>query len=564
VNTNASPAIPTTWAEQTFAPLGNPVFRRIWIAGSVSWIGGMIQSTSAAWLMTSMTDSPLLVALVQTAATLPFVLLAPLAGALADIYDRRMLMLIGNSVCALAVLILGLLTLQGLTTPWVLLALTAVLGGGTIIAMPAWQASVLEIISRDKLTAAISLNSLSFNLARCIGPALGAEIIIIAGVAISFLTNALTYLAMIAALLAWKRPKTISTLPAQSMAQAVTDGFRFAWQSPAISRLIGKGFLFSFCASAVLAMPPLLAVELDAGARGLGFMLGGFGVGAMAGSLMLSWVRTKLSGERIVLFAAIMLSVTIGVLALSNALWLSTLALALSGSAWIPALSTLQVEVQMSCPKWVAGRTISVFSMAFALGIGAGAAMLGWIASISSVSWAVTASCLAMLLVAATSVRMRFAQPSADELQVSPVVESFVMPDIDPRSGPVLVTFEYRVPPENTPAFRQAMQALGRIRRRDGVRTWRLSQNIDDPELWAETFQSPSWRDYIHRTSRRLVADEPYHAAVMACVTGEVVRRRRVSRALQDPDLRAPDLGTWDKTETTPTGPLDWNASLPS
>lgn len=425
----------STWAEQTFAPLNNPVFRIIWLAGSASYIGSMVQITSAAWLMTTMTQSALTISLVQTAATLPFVLFALVAGACADMYDRRNQMLVGNILCLVSVLALAGLAFTNLIAPWSLLLLTVLIGTGTVIAAPAWQASVVDMIDRENLTAAISLNNLSFNLARCIGPAIGAEIVVLASAAVSFVANSLSYLFMIFALLRWKNPQRESALRPETVFRAIRDGLDFARLSPAIRVLLLRAILLGFSASTLLAMPPLLAIELQSGARGLGILLVSFGIGAVGGSLSLAWTRARFSADKVIMVNTLLMSTSVLLLGLSNTLWLASVALVFAGLSWIQTMATLQVAAQLSCPRWVVGRTISIFSMSLSLGIALGAIFWGWMASVAGLQVALVSAAAATVTVAGVVKVIPFTQPDDDELHSLENLRPQTVPNVDNRTG---------------------------------------------------------------------------------------------------------------------------------
>lgn len=539
----------TSWAATTFAPLSNSTFRNIWIAGAASNMGSIIQATSAAWLMTTMTSSPVLIASVQTAATLPLVLTALAAGASADLYSKRMQMLVGNVISIGAIVALVVLTMQDAMTPVKLLALTAVISVGLSAFLPAWQASVMEIVSRRDLAASISLSSLAYNIARAIGPAIGAEIIALFGIAVAFGVNGISYLLMIAVLLTWRHRPPKKTLPPEKIGRAVIDGLRFVGLSPGLRLHIFRGFLLTLTASAMLALPPVLALELDVGARGFGIMLTAFGVGSMIGSLTVAWIRQRVAPQRQLFFATICMAIASIALALSSTLFFASAALLIGGIGWIQGASTLQVTVQMSCPRWVAARTISIFSTIFALGIASGSILWGFIASETSILVALVTAGLCQASIAVFSSLMQFHDP--DEKGLEPRIDMSATKgpkiNIDPRSGPVWFTVEYMVSRENVMEFRSAMRDYARIRRRDGARNWSLGQDIDAPDRWLERFQSPTWADYLHRISRMLVVDNDIRARIHSLCEGDPKWTRQLERSgggrelLDDPEFADPE-----------------------
>ncbi|QLC26392.1 MFS transporter [Parasphingopyxis algicola] len=515
----------------TFAPLSNRPFRNIWAAGTASNLGSVIQATSAAWLMTTMTTSPVLIALVQTAATIPLVLCALPAGAAADLYNKRLQMLFGNVLSLAAIILLVVLTVQDEITPYRLLALTGIASVGLTVMLPAWHASVIEMVTRADLAASVSLNSLGFNIARAVGPAIGAEIIAIAGIAAAFSANAVSYLFMIAALLVWRYKPIRKTLPQESIGRAMVDGLRFVGLSPGLRLHIARGFLLTFTASALLALPPVVALELDVGARGFGILLTAFGVGAMVGSLSVASVRLHMQPKRQLLFAMLCLAVSSIALAASPNLFFAAFSLLIGGFGWIQSASTLQVTVQTACPRWVTARTISIFSTTFALGIASGAALWGLLAAEFGMTTALIGSGMVTAGAAIFSSLVHFYDPNEDDLQPRFELDSYRAPQVDPRSGPVWLTVEYRVPKANVTQFRSAMRDYARIRRRDGARNWSLAQDIDSRDIWIERFQSPTWADFLHRISRMLVADNVTRERILALCEDKPVWRRQLERS---------------------------------
>lgn len=534
-----------TWAKTTFSPLSNTTFRNIWLAGAASNLGSIIQATSAAWLMTTMTNSPVLIASVQTAAMLPLVLTSLVSGASADLYSKRLQMLIGNLICLGAIAVLVVLTIQDAMTPVRLLALTAIISVGLSAFLPAWSASVVEIVTRKELAAAISLNSLAYNIARAIGPAIGAEIIALFGIVVAFGVNGVSYLFMIAALLTWRHRPPVKTLPPETIRRAMIDGLRFVSLSPGLRLHIFRGFLLTLSASAMLALPPVVALELGVGARGFGIMLTGFGMGSVLGSLTVAWVRQRVLPQKQLFLATVCMGIASIALAFSSTLFFAAAALFIGGIGWIQGASTLQVTVQTSCPRWVTARTISIFSTTFALGIACGSILWGTIATQTSIFAALIIAGLGLIATAIVSSLMHFYDPEEEDLEPRINMAATKAPNmnIHPRSGPVWLTVEYAVPKENVTEFRAAMREYARIRRRDGARNWSLGQDIDTPGLWVERFQSPTWADYLHRISRMLVADNGIREQIRSLCDSDPKWTRQLERSggagnlSEDPEL---------------------------
>src|SRR5215831_379651 len=301
-----------------WSPLGHSLFRMLWIATVVSNVGTWMHNVGAAWLMTSLTASPTIIALVQAATSLPVFLVGLLAGALADIVDRRLLLLWTQGWMLTSAAVLGILTLVGVTTPWVLLALTFALGLGAAMNAPAWQAIVPELVPRSELSAAVALNGTSFNLARAVGPALGGLIIAAAGTAAVFLLNAASFLGVLIVLYRWQRPLNASLLPPEHVFGAMRAGVRYVRHAPALYAVLLRIGSFIVCGTALWALLPLVVQQgLGLGAIGYGGLLGCLGLGAVAGAILLPRVQRKVAINPLVagatsLFAATTLVVAYG------------------------------------------------------------------------------------------------------------------------------------------------------------------------------------------------------------------------------------------------------------
>lgn len=521
----------TTWAATTFSPLLNHSFRSIWLAGAASNMGAVVQATSAAWLMTTMTSSPILIASVQTAASLPVVVSALAAGASADLYDKRKQMLIGNLLCFGAIAALVLFTVQGALTPFSLLVLTTLISLGFSAFLPAWHAGVMEIVSRSDLAASISLNNLAFNIARAVGPAIAVEIIALFGVAIAFGFSGVTYLIMIVTLVAWHHKSPVKELPPERLGRAMVDGIRFVSLSPGVRLHISRGFFLTLTASALLALPPVVAVELNLDARGFGVLLAAFGVGAMIGSLSVAWTRQYLTPQKQLFVATISLAASSIALAYCGTLFVAGAALFLGGIGWIHCISTLQMAVQICSPRWVLGRTISIFTMTFTLGIAIGSVLWGYLAQQTSLWLALLVAGVGQAVFAIYSSARHFDDPEEDQLKPQKGFSMKNAPDVDPRSGPVFLNLEYEVKRGNLPQFRTLMEECARIRRRDGARRWSLGQDINTPCIWIESFQSPTWGDYLHGTSRMLMSDDAIQQKVLSLCESDPKLSRRLKRS---------------------------------
>ncbi len=517
-------------APSALAPLRNPTFRTFWLASLASNLGGLIQAVGAAWTMTTLTASADMVALVQASTTLPIMLFSLASGAVADNLDRRRVM-IAAQVGMLAVSIaLTLCAWAGLLTPWLLLAFTFAIGCGVALNNPSWQASLGDIVPRADLPAAVALNSVGFNLTRSVGPAIGGAIVATAGAAAAFAANALSYLAIIGALLVWKPQLPARTLPPESLGAAMGAGLRYVAMSPHLGVVLLRSFLFGLTSVAVLALLPIVARTLvGGGALTYGLLLGAFGVGAIGGAFLGARLRAVLSSEWIVRLAFLGFALCAASTALSPNPWATGAGLMVGGACWVLALSLFNVTIQLSTPRWVVGRSIALYQTAVFGGMALGAWMWGVLAEAHGTDTALLAAAAAMLAGALAGLAAPL--PDRAELDLAPLdrfrAPSLVL-DLQPRSGPVAVSIEFRIQEQNLPDFLMAMRERQRIRRRDGARHWTLLRDLADPELWTEFYQTATWIDYLRHNQRATKADAEVGDRLRALHSGpEPIRVRR-------------------------------------
>lgn len=490
--------------ESALAPLRHPIFRNVWIASTLSNLGGLIQSVGAAWLMISIAGSPDMVALVQASLTLPVVLLSLVSGAMADNFDRRKVML-GAQVFLFGVSVaLMLCAWSGWITPWLLLAFTFAIGCGGAFNAPAWQASVGDMVPRPELPGAVALNSMGFNIARSLGPALGGAIVAAAGAAAAFAVNAVSYIALIVVLARWKRPAAPQPLPRESLGQAVAAGVRYVAMSPAIRTVLLRSAVFGLAAGAVMALMPVVAkLLLGGGPLTFGLLLGAFGLGAVAGALANARLRLALSTEALVRGSSLMFGVATALVGVSGNLFVTMMGLFVAGAGWLLSLATFNVSVQMSAPRWVVARALSLYQMATFSGLAAGSWLWGEVAAAVSVHAALYMASAAMLGGALLGRWLPLAQTEALNLDLLRTwKEPTTVVPVDARTGPVVVSIEYLIREEDIVEFLGAMSERRRIRRRDGARNWRLLRDLADARLWIERYETPTWLDYVRHNNR--------------------------------------------------------------
>ncbi|MER8462978.1 MFS transporter [Mesorhizobium sp. M1409] len=526
---------PDSESVSALAPFRHGIFRAVWGASLISNFGGLIQGVGAAWMMTTIATSPYQVALVQASTTLPIMLFALVAGAIADSFDRRKVMLVAQTFMLVVSVLLTLFTYSGLITPWTLLAFTFLIDSGTALNSPSWQASVGDIVPRNKVPAAVALNSMGFNLTRSVGPAIGGIIVAAAGAAAAFAANAVSYIGLIVVLARWKPDVPVSTLPRESLGAAMGAGLRYVAMSPNIGKVLVRGAAFGFSAGAVLALLPLVARDVVNGdALTYGIMLGAFGIGAVGGALISVRLRQLLSSETMVRCAFAGFAVCAFNAALSHHAWQTSLGLLVGGACWVIALSHFNVTVQMATPRWVVGRVLSVYQTATFGGIALGSWIWGVVADAHGAETALIAASIAML--AGGAIGLLLPLPQQQVLNLDPLNrfrEPHLALDLKPRSGPIAIMIEYIIRNEDVPEFLAIMAERGRIRRRDGARNWTLARDLENPAIWIEHYHTPTWIEYVRHNGRITHADAVIGERIRALHSGD--EPPRVRRMIERP-----------------------------
>jgi len=410
------PSLRGSRPDAAWEPLREPLFRSLWIAAVVSYTGTWMQNVGAGWLMTQLTTSPLMVGLVQAAAAVPVFLVVLPAGALADMVDRRRILLFTQSWMIVAAAALGILSLLNAVTPWVLLAFTFVMGLGAVMNDPAWQAITPEVVSPARHASAVALNSAGFNVARAVGPALGGLIVALAGSGWSFLLNAASFFGVILFLYRWKRPPQQSQA-AQQLLAAIREGFRYVRGAPQVRSVLIRTGAFSFGATSLLALLPVICQPH--GAQGYGFLLTCFGVGALAGAAILPRLRTQFSVDGLVAGATVVFALM--TFAAGQVHFFEGLCLVLftAGAAWIGILACFNVVAQTMCPSWMRARALSMYLLVLQGGMALGSAIWGELAARRGVPEALAWSAVAMIVGLSTIRRHRL---TGAELRMAPAV----------------------------------------------------------------------------------------------------------------------------------------------
>jgi len=540
-------------APSALSPFRYPVFRSIWIASLLSNFGSLIQSVGASWMMLSIAPSPDMVALVQASVSLPIMLLSLVAGAMADNMDRRRVMVFAQIVMLSVSLTLSICTWLGLVGPWTLLLFTFAIGCGAAFFAPAWQASVGDMVPRVEVPGAVALNSMGFNIARSVGPAIGGAIVAAAGAAAAFGVNAASYIALLFVLARWKRPPRTSALPNETLGIAMAAGLRYVAMSPHIRTVLLRAAVFGLGASSILALLPVVAKHLvSGGPLTYGLLLGAFGVGAVTGALGAARLRDLLSTEAIVRWAGCIMALAAALVAVSTFMVATMAALLLAGAGWVLSLSTFNVSVQLSAPRWVVARALALYQMAAFGGLAAGSWLWGELAADLTIEASLLISAGVVLIGVVIGRWAPLSQAGA--LNLDPLrsqlwnAPSTSVP-VDERTGPVVITVEYLIDESDVEEFLGAMNERRRMRRRDGARNWRLLRDLSDPRLWIERYETPTWLDYIRLNNRATQDDAAVPTRLRELHRGtEGPRvRRRIERQTTSPAIpHADDDATTD------------------
>jgi len=512
----AGPVTARGSAGSAWAPFRHEAFAALWGAQFISNIGSWMQTVGAQWLMLSLTGSAAYVALIQTAASLPIVLFAVLAGAIGDLVDRRRLLLVTQVLMLVAAAALGALAIAGLVSPWLLLALIFAVGTGQALTSPTWQTLQPELVPPAERPQAISLGAVNQNLARAVGPAIGGIILAATSAGTVFLINAATFLAVLGVLLWWRgSSRPAAALPREHVGEAVRAGARYVSASPALRVILLRAGLFVFFASAIWALLPVTALsELHLGSGGYGLLLGCVGVGAVAGAVLLPTLRNRLSPGTQLAGGSIGLACVALILGYVHITVLVAASLAVAGMAWILALSTLNSLYQLSLPQWIKARGLSFYLIVFQGGNAVGSAVLGITAQHLGVSPALLVAAVGLALGPLAGLRYRFQVIPPAELL--PAAE-WPVPNLaagDSASGPVMVTVEYWPRNGQEADLLAALRDARFSRRRTGASAWRIWQDAADPARIVEQFVVASWEEHLRQHDRVTVRDQERFARI--------------------------------------------------
>ena len=519
--------MPSLWR-----PLRTPTFRNLLLADVVSDVGTFMQTVGAAWLMISLNAGPIYVALTQTASALPFFVFALPAGAIGDIVDRRRLILFTEIWMVAAAIAVTIFTFSGWISPLLLLILTFALSAGDAFETPTWRAVLPELVQKRDLQAASALNGIEFNFARAVGPGLAGIIIAVAGVGAAFLLNAVSFLGVIFVIACWKRAPRKRTAPPETVFGGTIAGIRYVRYSPAIRTLLVRSGSVMFFATGLTALLPLIAHAVKNSPIIYGILLGFFGLGAVLGAVVMQRARARWSAEAVVCTGVAIFGATTLTVSMFRALPALCAAMLIAGAAWITFLSVMNVLILNHAPDWVRARVLSVSTLVFQGAVAAGSAIWGAVAARMGVHVALL--CAGAGTIAATALALFLRMPDATVDLTAwnhwrvPTVEASVLAAGD-DSGPVLVTVEYEVSPENVGEFLKAARRYGRVRRRDGAMRWGIFRDLESANRYLETFVVTSWAEHLRQHERMTHADRAVEERLQRYVRGTPAVRHLVS-----------------------------------
>lgn len=487
------------------SPFHVRLFLVFWTASLASNIGTWVHEVGAAWLMTELTDSSLYVSLIQAATLGPIFLFGIVAGALADIVNRRTLLLLGQGWSMLSAGLLALLTSQGLVTAESLLLLVFSLGVGTAFSLPAFQAMIPDLVPRDLLRPAVALNGVSINLARTVGPAIAGILLSMSGPAACFTLNAVSFLGVMAVLATWKGGALETNLPPEHLAAAVSSGVRYTWHSPEVHVVLARTVLSALLAASGWALlPVVISARLGLEAASYGLALGIVGVGAISAVPLLGRLRKRITSDGFVVLGTTAFGAMMVALAYAPSFLVLAPFLYLGGFAWLLTMSSLNTAAQLVLPRWVRARGLAVYTMVFAGSMALGATTGGVLADWLGISTALALLGVLLTITSMVSPYLNLARTESMDLNLHP---DATLHDADPYpeahgSAPVLVTIRYTIPPQHRAEFLRAMSMVRRTRVRTGAYFWNLFELRETPGVFLETFHAQSWIHHLRQSER--------------------------------------------------------------
>jgi MFS family permease len=504
-------ATPSPWG-----PLRNSTFRNLLASNLVSDIGSFMQSVGAAWLMVSLTSNTLYIALIQTASALPFFLLSLPAGSIGDIFDRRKLILGTETWMLIVAVVLTIASFTGVMTPWLLLLLTLCMSIGDAFEAPSWRAIFPDLVDKEGLPAALTLNGVEFNLARAVGPGLAGVIIATIGVTAAFAFNAVSFLGVIFVIAKWKSPVRASKLPSETFSGATTAAFRYVHYSPAIRLLLFRAGVLIFFTSSFWALLPAAARQLSSSPIAYGLLLGFFGAGAVLSATILQRMRKSASTETFLSVATAIFALVILSLALLRSPWILCALMLVGGAAWTALMSLFNIIIQELAPDWVRARVLAVYLFVFQGSVALGSTLWGFIALHAGLNRTLIYASIGSALCLVLGRFYRLPDTTVNLSTWNHWAQPEMLQQPSPTDGPVLVTVKYVVDPAKAADFLRDISKYQRIRRRDGATSWGIYLDTETPDAYLEVFKVDSWAEHERQHNRFTVADRDLEARVLS------------------------------------------------
>lgn len=485
----------------TVAPLRISRFRTLWVASIFSNVGSFLQTVAASWLMLQLTGSATWVGLMAASSTLPLLFLALAAGAMADMFDRRWVLVAAQTTMGASAAAMAILTYMDRITPGLLLTLGLMLGVGLAFNLPAWQATVPDLVPRGMVASAVALNSVAFNVARAVGPALGGLILVVAGPGLAFTLNALSYLGVIVVLISLARVMPAPDREESSMINAIALGVRFARFTPAFRRLLALAAMYAMTSGVVQAILPNRTQELGGNAGGYGILLGAMGLGALGGAFSRNLVSERFGERTIPLSIGLFSLATVGI-GLAGNYGIAVICLICAGFTWVWALANLNATAQLMSPEWVRGRAMSLYSLSFVGVIPLGSIVAGWVADrIGADSAYVLLGLVGVLVGFVVAPLLRI--PSLDTIDSPEFEQHRDLPaHVETVGGPVLITTSWDIDRQRLDKFLAIMQEVRLVRLRTGAYRWRLYRDASNPHRLHELFLTVSWEEHLAQHRR--------------------------------------------------------------
>lgn len=524
-----------------FQPLRQPVYRGLWFAWLAANLTMWMNDVAAAWLMTTLTTSPLMVALVSTASTLPVFLLGLPSGALADIVDRRRYFALTQLWVSVNALLLTVCAMAGVLTAELLLVLTFVNGVGLAMRWPVFASIVPQVVARAELPQAVALGGVAMNLSRVVGPAIAGSLLAVASPAAVFALNTLLAAVSFALILRWRSPPRTSTLPGERFVAAMRTGINFTRQSARLKLVLMRIFLFFLQNSALVSLLPLVARDLRGGGAGaFTLMVSVMGVGGITAALALPRWRQRFTGGQLVAGCSAGQALLSVLIIVTDEIWIALPAMLLVGMSFITLANTLNVAAQAAMPDWVRARGMSLYQMSLMGGSAVGSLLWGHVAGRLGVDFAVGAAAVSGLIVLVATRRMTIDWGRHIDFTPAPLIG---VPEpafpVDPDEGPVMVTVHYQIDPARAAEFAQVMELTRRARLRQGALSWGLFRDITQPGVYVEYFVDETWLEHQRRLERFTAFDAGLRDQRMAFHIGEeppVIRRYVADSLLERPD----------------------------